>query len=455
MIQNKFFGVVGLGISGIATIRFFIANNYKFILWDDNINFLNDFCQKNNLLEKICVPNSSKWQEIELLIKSPGISLYDSHNILDKAKERNIPIISDIELFYLLNPQAKYIAITGTNGKSTTTQLIGYILQNANLKVQTGGNIGKAVMSLEHNNSPDFCYVLEISSYQLASICHAKFNIAVVLNITPDHLEWHKTMAVYIKDKFNIIKNHTQDDILICNGDDKNINNYLQNFSSKSQIIKFFSARKRDSFYIHKNKIFSPGGEYISLPFNPYLLGKHNAENILASYLTIKSLGINDEIFISSIKSFIGLKHRMQPVGRVLNINFINDSKATNFESTEKALSAINDHILLIMGGKPKEGYEFKKITKFSSKIKKIFLIGEAENEFFKELTKLNIDSQKCNHLDNAFKEAIKYANNFSTTQMVILLSPGCASFDQWNNFEDRGDYFIKLVNEFKNAIKL
>lgn len=447
-MKNKYFGILGLGLSGIATADFFIKNNYQFILCDDNEDSLEKFCESQNCEANKATYNDPRWENIDFLIKSPGIKLYSSHPILDLAKNKNIPIISDIELFYLLNPQATYIGITGTNGKSTTTALIGHILKQAGLKTYVGGNIGQPVMSLEHHNSHKHYYVLELSSYQLASIDKAKFIISIMLNITNNHLEWHGTLSQYIKDKFNIIKNHLSENYFIFNGDDKNIGEYFKELTYSGHVLEFSSSGKKNSFYIRGNTIISPEGNEINFKKNKYLLGAHNAENVLASYLAAKALSIRDEKITNALENFVGLKHRQQPVKSINKISFINDSKATNFESTEKALMAIEGPIVLIMGGQRKAGSDYRKMAKFNKKIEKAFLIGAAEDSFFDDLSKLSIPCEKKHTLKQAFAAATEFVEKSNKLQ-TILLSPACASFDQWKNFEERGDYFIQLVNEY------
>ncbi len=450
-MRNKLYGIWGLGKSGIATANYFIKHNIKFILFDDNQSINSEIIKKLNLGEYFCSPENPKWSNLDYIIKSPGIPLYQNHPIIDIAHNNSIPLISDIELFYLLNPEAKYIGITGTNGKSTTTALIGHILRTNGLNAVVGGNIGIPVMDLEQAD----IYVLELSSYQLASLDKMRFNIAAILNISADHLDWHGSLERYVEDKFRITKNQKNTDLFIYNANDDLISDFLNKKDIISQKCSFFEIEKPGSYYVGKKFIYSPVSKIkINIDTNN-LQGQHNCANSLVALIIAEYLDISTQNFEKSIQTFPGLKHRMQYIGESKNLRFFNDSKATNFDSLEKALMSFDNEILfLILGGKAKENSDFQIINRNKKNIGKIFLIGESMHDFSKEIDNFNISYTYCDTLDLAFARAVKEAEN-EQKNITILLSPGCASFDQWNNFEERGEAFIKLAAEYISAHKL
>ncbi|MEQ9116080.1 MAG: UDP-N-acetylmuramoyl-L-alanine--D-glutamate ligase [Rickettsiales bacterium] len=445
---NKFFGVLGLGLSGKATVDFFKKNNFKFICWDQSLSVKEQVKVAGS--QHLSDPEDEQWNKIDYLVRSPGIPLNQNNAILNRAKENDIKIISDIELFYLLNPEAKYVGITGTNGKSTTTHLIQHVLKLSNLNFSYGGNIGKPVMSLPNINHSDYIYVFELSSYQLASIEKAHFNIAILLNITEDHISWHGSMNNYISDKFKILKNSSLDDYFIFNCIDENI---VHNIPTDCSVIKQpFSCSKKNNTYIKNNTIYdSQSKEVVYLPYNKFLTGSHNSENIVASYIACRKLGVSSETFKNGIKSFVGLPHRMQPAGQYKNVHFVNDSKATNFESCEKALNNMHSKIILLMGGIMKTSNDFKLIAKHKDKILNVFSFGQDSKALKKGLDKLQINTVLENSMESALTSAISLAlqQEFLVT---ILLSPGCASFDQWKNFEERGNKFLEITQKYAQS---
>lgn len=445
-MKNEFFGILGLGLSGKSTIKFFKDNGYNFIIWDDNPETIKEISLDEKLKDHTCPPEDKKWEKINYLIKSPGIPLLSNNKIISIVKNLNIKIISDIELFFLFNPKAKYVGITGSNGKSTTTHLIQHILEKTKISFSYGGNIGKPVMSLPFHNDHHYVYVFELSSYQLASIDKAHFHISIILNITKNHLEWHGSMENYIRDKMRIFKNADKTDFLFFKNGDKNIEEFLpKNIACKK--LSFSTSKNFGEFYIENNTIHNKSKK-LKLPENDYLLGQHNAENIIASYMACKSLGVTDEEFTDGIKSFIGLPHRLQPAGKYKNIKFVNDSKATTFESTANALQTISGKIILLMGGMMKEASEFSKLNGFQDRVVEIILFGKDKLQLRNGLEKLNFVLKQSESLESSMKEAVNDALNFGM-QVTVLLSPGCASFDQWKNFEERGERFLKISSSY------
>lgn len=426
MDNNKKFGVFGLGISGVATIKFLDSINSQFIAFDDRPSVISSLSIEHpNFSNKFKDLSCEIWKELDYFILSPGIP--DSHPIVKIAKDNGSKIICDIELLYLVNPLAKYIGITGTNGKSTTTSLIAHILKFNGLNVKIGGNIGIPVLELPI--SRDIIYVIEISSFQLDLCEKLKFDIALLLNITPDHIDRHGNMENYIKAKYKIFSNQLENDSAIIN---------IELHHSPSMIT--FSEKNNADIMVLDNKLYYKNFTY-ELPQNNSLLGEHNKQNIAASVAVCIKQGLEIEQIIPALTSFVGLKHRMQYLGKHNEILYVNDSKATNADSTEKALNSFNN-IFWIVGGKKKEG-GIESLTKYFTKIKQVLLVGESQDEF--ALTCADkVKWKKCGDLYVAFDFACKNA----VSGDVILFSPACSSFDQWKNFEERGDAFIQLVEK-------
>ncbi len=453
--EKRKVGVLGLGKTGISVIR--SLNCAKVIAWDDNSNLRSELINNEdpffvslNLAEIITDPLLKLWEEIEFLVVSPGIRIEGDnlHPLIKLAKSLNKKIICDIDLLFSHCPKSIYVGITGTNGKSTTTKLIGHILSKNHVRSQVGGNIGIAALELEPL-AIDGTYVLELSSYQLDLIDKIHFSIAILLNITKDHIEHHGSFEEYIKAKEKIFKNQNQNDIAIIGIDTPEgakIYRHLQK-QSGAKIIPISTDKILEygvsvvEGFIHYNV----GDESISLKFDNIasLPGKHNGENIAAAFATAMSYHINPKKILASIIDFPGIEHRIEYVATIDNIKFINDSKATNYESTTKAL-AIFDNIYLIAGGIAKEG-DINQLVEYLPKIKHMFLIGESKDLFAKFATKHNVPHSKCENLEKAVNMAFKLAAE-NKEEDVILLSPACSSLDQWKNFEERGKAFCNYV---------
>lgn len=397
---NKKFGVFGLGISGIATLKYLRKKGVSFIAYDDKITELAEFADHVRDL------SDPLWEKIDYLILSPGIPLTHPkpHRVVEIAHKANAKIICDIELLYLENPDSYFIGITGTNGKSTTTALIAHILRYNGVNAIAAGNIGMPVLDIEVK--ADSVFVIEASSFQLDLLDKTKFNIGLLLNITPDHLDRHGNMENYRKSKYRIFANQTVNDHAI-------------------------SFLEEGHFAIDNS---------IELPFNNSLRGEHNKQNLQASIACCLKFGLKMEQIIAAIPSFVGLKHRMQYLGKHNGVTFINDSKATNADSSSKALGSF-ENIIWIVGGVAKEG-GIESLKEYFPKIKQVLLIGKSSDEFAQTCGS-EVAWKKCDTLSNAFKAACEMAIEGD----VVLLSPACASYDQWKNFEERGEAFIKMVS--------
>lgn len=377
---------------------------------------------------------------IDTVVVSPSTPL--THPIYLAALARGIPIKSDFDYFFEHNLSC--IGITGTNGKSTTTALMEYVLKNIRQDVYVGGNIGIPVLELEKN--PNGLYVLEMSSYQCEHADKLPLKAAILLNITPDHLDHHGSMAQYVAAKARIF-NDTEY-AFICIDDEYTQDIYEKLSINKSMIT--FSTKKRADFWILDDYIMHHDQALMNLT-ECALKGAHNRQNILAVAACLWTLGYDQHAVCHWIKTFTGLEHRQELVGIHDGILFVNDSKGTNADATEKAIKAYLDHdIYWIAGGVEKEG-GISSLGDFIPSIKRIYLIGAAAENFSTFLQRFSTPCFMAFTLDVAVKKAYDDAvNDEGLKPKVVLFSPACASFDQFKNFEDRGNAFKK---QFKNIM--
>ena len=452
--------VYGLGISGISAVNFLAQNGEEVIATDDNEKSLAEAGAKNPQI-KFVKADEIKYDQETVIVFSPGIPLYypQPHKILEICQKTGATLTCDLEIFYRKSYQNNnFIAITGTNGKSTTTALSGFIFKELEVASEIGGNIGIPCFDLSQNQQ-NFSYIFETSSYQLDLFSQTHFKIAALLNITPDHIDRHGSLANYIAAKKRIFQNQTADDFALIDVDNENSKKVYdelkkdKNFRATLIAISTKEIQENGVALFDGNLYNKINGANSVLELkSDFLRGEHNDQNMAFAFAITycnflrNSQKCEAEKIISAIKKFAGLRHRLQLLGEIDGIKFINDSKATNAESTENALKAY-DKIFWILGGKSKEG-GISILTPFFYKIHKAYLIGEASEEFAKTLEKNSVTFEKCGDLENAFKKAFFDAKNVSLSEKNILLSPACASFDQWKNFEQRGDYFCKLFDE-------
>lgn len=417
--QGKKIGIFGLARTGVAVYKA-LTGIAELVCWDDN--------ESNRLsisTSDLYDLDNNIWKELDYIVLSPGIPLYfpKPHKIVEIAKANSIDITSDIELLYKARPNAKYIGITGTNGKSTTTSLIGHILGD---DFSVGGNIGEAVFNMSDSEG----FVLELSSYQLDLLDTFKPNIAVLLNITPDHIDRHGSLEGYIEAKKRIWRNMSSTDTLVIGIDNDITASIYHDLLSQNVLFRIVPFSIKNS---------------VTLPNNDFLLGMHNRENMLAAYFATKSMGYADEKIFDKIKTFKGLKHRLQLVKQHRNIKFYNDSKATNAASTFHALSSMNN-IYWIVGGVAKEGGIIE-LLPLMNQVNKAYLYGQSKDQFA-DILQGKVEFVICDTMKEATTNAIEDAKK-RDTEINILLSPACASFDQFKSFEARGDEFINIVMEY------
>jgi len=388
--------------------------------------------------------------DADLLILAPGIPLThpEPHPIVMRAKNTGLEIICDIELFYRAKPNATTIGITGTNGKSTTTALITHILQNAGKNALMGGNIGEAILSLEDmKDDADNIYVIELSSYQLDLCPSFKPHIAALLNISPDHLDRHGGIEGYIKAKKNIFSATNNKVIAI---DDAYTKEAVEPFPKSVKVSN--KDILQQGIYVNDTCILiddttNENRPIIDLKHLPHLAGRHNWQNIAVAYGVCKISGLSLADINDGISSFTGLAHRQNIVANLNHVSYINDSKATNDEAASMALRTF-ENIYWIAGGQAKKG-GFEVCTKYLTEIRHAFLIGQDQDQMANWLSSQNIAYTKCTTLDIATKKAHLMAQRDDETKNTVLLSPACASWDQFKSFEARGDMFARYVSQF------
>ena len=414
-LKELSFLVYGLGLSGRSVVRFFKKKNIKkFKVWDDK--------QKNILNKYRPKKLNETLKEVDYIVLAPGISLIKNKN-LSKFKKK---IITDIDLFYLNKNKSKSVVVTGTNGKSTTCKLLAHLLKKNKLKFSLGGNIGTPILDIK--NSKNSFIVIEASSFQLS---HSKFicpDYAFFLNLTNDHLDWHGNKRHYLNSKLKIFRLQNKSQYAII-GKKLKKNFIIKNFSSKLIISKTKEYKKI------KNKIK-----------NDYLKLNINDENMSFVFTFAKLLKIKEKNFVTAMKSFKGLSHRFEIFLKKNSITFINDSKATSFIATQSALSSLKN-IYWILGGLPKKGDKLK-VSKFKKKIIKCYLIGRNIN-FFKKQIKGKLVFSITKNLKNSIIQILKDCKLQKNIDRTILLSPSAASFDQFSNFENRGEEFKRLCNKY------
>jgi UDP-N-acetylmuramoylalanine--D-glutamate ligase len=381
------------------------------------------------------------------VIKSPGIP--DKAPIIKKLIEKNIPIISEIE-FAARYTSAKLICITGSNGKTTTTMLTYHILQNAGLNVGLAGNIGKSFAKQVAFDDFEY-YVLEISSFMLDNMYSFKADIAVLLNITPDHLDrYDYKMENYSDSKFRVIQNQQQGDVFIYCADDEEINKGLakRRINSKAYPFSIEKTLEQGAF-LHGDQIIinlhHTNQESLTMSINDLALqGKHNIYNSMASGIVAKVLELRNETIRESMGSFTNIEHRLEHVAKISGIDFINDSKATNVNSTWYALESMPGDVVLILGGVDK-GNDYGMLKDLvKSKVKSIVCLGKDNkriHEAFENDVEVIVNTFSAN-------EAVQIAYHLAKKGDTVLLSPACASFDLFKNYEDRGNQFKKAVKE-------
>ena len=452
---GKAVGVFGLARSGLSAARALQAGGAKLYAWDDG-----EAAREAAAKEKITLEPRDRWpwQQIKTLVLSPGIPLThpEPHPVVRQAKNAGAEVIGDVELFARAiragrekNGAARVIAVTGTNGKSTTTALIGHVLQSAGLDVQVGGNIGKPVLDLKAPTARTI-YVLELSSYQIELSPGLTPDVAVLTNLSPDHLDRHGSMANYAAVKESLLKRAAPDGhVAVGVDDDYSAAIYTKLMASRMADAVAISTRKvlGRGIFVIDGKLYDawdqPSVHIGDLKTAAHLPGSHNWQNAALAYAAARRIIRDPRTIFSSILRFPGLAHRIEEVGRIGKIRFVNDSKATNADAAARALACFSD-IFWIAGGKAKEG-GIAGLAPYFPRMRKTYLIGEAADAFGQTLAG-KVATVQSGTLERALKAAFDDARTSTAEEPVILLSPACASFDQFRDFEHRGDVFRDLV---------
>lgn len=442
--QGKTFGVVGLGKSGRATVASLLSSGAKVVAWDDG-EAGRIAAQKE--FPEISISPVEGWDvaSLQSLVMSPGIFL--THPAVIAAQKQGVEVIGDIELLYRAQPKARYVCITGTNGKSTTTTLIAHVLSACGKRVEVGGNLGTPALALAPLEA-DGIYVLELSSYQLDLVRSTRFQTALLLNISPDHLDHHGSMENYIAAKKHIFDRMEKADVAIIGVDDGISESIAREVvASKRQCVIPISGQqtvRNGVFVAHGvlNNHFGLREMAGDIRSQKSLRGAHNGQNAAAAYAACLVNGCAHEDIMQAMQTYAGLAHRMQWLGEISGVQYVNDSKATNADAAEKALLTY-DNIHWIIGGVAKEG-GIEPLAKYFPKIRHAYLIGEAADDFAKTLAG-HVPFTHCGTLEKAFAAASTDAMRDGIKGAVVLLSPACASFDQFANFEVRGAAFVAM----------
>jgi len=444
--------VLGLGRSGLATAIALRKGGAAVLVWDDDAEARALALQEGF---PVTDPEAINWENVDAVIPGPGIPLTHPkpHPIIYKARAARCDILGDIELLARTQPEARYVGITGTNGKSTTTALIGHLLKEAGYRVALGGNLGTPALALPPLG-PEGIYVLELSSFQI-DLCPAPFlKIAVLLNITPDHLERHGGLEGYVAVKRRIFDLLRNDGTAIVGIDDSHSRKILDTITGKvAQLIPISAHSNLDKgVSARAGTLTERLGEDVppvDLRGLAALPGAHNWQNAAAAWAAVRTLGVAPARGAKALASFIGLPHRQEPVAIVNGVQYMNDSKATNATAAATALAS-HDAIYWIAGGRPKaDGIDA--LAPCFPRIRHAFLIGEAMDSFAKTLDS-NVPFTRSGDLATALRDAHNMAQAAGEKGAVVLLSPAAASYDQWKNFEERGDAFRAAALELPGA---
>ncbi|MBU0940176.1 MAG: UDP-N-acetylmuramoyl-L-alanine--D-glutamate ligase [Flavobacteriaceae bacterium] len=436
--------VLGGGESGVGTAILGKKKGYDV--------FVSDFGKIKEKYQKVLTSNDISWEEeqhtealilnADVIMKSPGIP--EKVAIVKKLVEKGIPVISEIE-FAAPFTKATTIGITGSNGKTTTTMLTYHLLKSAGLNVGLGGNIGKSFAWQVADEDFD-SYVLELSSFQLDGIVHYKPHIAIITNISPDHLDrYDYKYENYIDSKFRITRNQTEEDYLIYDADDEAITTWLKDNKTKAQLIPFSLTKTFENGAFIKNNIMevSINQEEFKMETESMALeGKHNMKNAMAATSVAKLMQIRKATIRESLSNFQGVEHRLEKVLKIQNVQYINDSKATNVNATFFALDSMNTPTVWIVGGVDKGNDYNELMSLVREKVKAVICLGVDNKKIidaFGNVVDIMLEV-------NSMSDAVKMAKRIAEKGDTVLLSPACASFDLFENYEDRGNQFKQAV---------
>ena len=439
--------VLGLGRTGLAAARALAASGAGVRVWDDGAA-----ARQRAAADRLSVaePDTRAWRAASTLVLSPGIphGFPTPHPAVVRARADGWSIVGDMELFARATTEARRIGVTGTNGKSTTTALIGHLLAAAGKRVAVGGNIGRAVLDLDVLGSGGI-YVIELSSFQLDLVVSAAFEVAVLINVSPDHLDRHDGFKAYVTAKARIFRNPTAHAAAVVGVDDEPSRQQLERLRAEGRrrLIPI-SCERPLSGGVHAvdgilfDSVDGPSRRLADLKSIPTLPGRHNHQNAAAAVAACRSLGVDAGALADALAAFSGLPHRQERIAAIDGVTYVNDSKATNPDAARRALACYDD-IYWIAGGRPKEaGIDLP--PDLRRRLRRAFLIGEAAEAFARSLSP-DVPTTLSHTLEHAVNAAQAVAGD--TRGAVVLLSPACASYDQFSDFEARGAAFRDLVD--------
>lgn len=449
--------IIGLGITGFGLLKYLINKNEDEIFVSDSAESLSEdkiaFLKKHGVNYELGGNTEEILNHCDIVLIGPGVNLQKP--ILSIARVKNVKIMNDIEFMFRefkdeFKRHVKLVGVTGTNGKTTTTTLIGEVLKKAGYKTFVGGNIGNAFSNLSGIINDVDVIVLELSSFQLELVDEFHADIGIILNITPDHIDRHGTMKDYVTSKSKLF------------GKDKNLGTAILNFNNEwtrklgitmHRKVRWFSKMRvqENGAFIRNNRIFiaNSGIEREIMPISMMKLkGMHNVENVMAAALVSDELGIDMEIFRKVVSNFSTLPHRMEEIEKFDGVLFVDDSKATNTDATLRSLKAYPEgKIVLILGGRAK-GEDYSSLLKEASKYcKYVILMGETKKEFAEYLDRIGMNNFK---IVNSMKDAVRSGFTFADRGDIVLLSPATASYDMFKNYKERGDAFKEEVYSLK-----
>lgn len=441
MFENKKIFILGMARSGYEAAKLLSDYNNEIIVTDGKEQKEELVSELESLDVKVIITSdqlSLLDDSFDYVIKNPGIK-YDNPVVV-KAKELGIKVINEVEMAYsFLDKSVNIIGVTGSNGKTTTTTLISEFMKNSFDNVYLGGNIGIPLSNFVRDIKSNSYLVLEISDHQLCDMYDFKTNVSVLTNITPTHLDFHKSYEVYQMTKKKIFNNHTSDDLAVINKDDEVSMKITDDIKSTKV---YYGHDKTNLAYYDEEGIYYDGKLVIKLD-DIILKGKHNYQNIMGAIIAVKKYGVTDEVIQKVLKEFKGVEHRLEYVDTIDGVTYYNDSKATNCVSTITALNSFDKPTILLLGGYDR-GHSFHDLDNSMKNVKCVVCFGETKNRIEEFCNDLNI---KC-YKNDTLKEAMNVVKDICTPGDVVLLSPACASWDQYDRFEDRGDEFKNLVRE-------
>ena len=449
MTEKKYIFVYGAGISGQGVAEVLSRHGKKIILYNDEMREVDPLVA--NIIKKsggevVMKKDPTPYLKESLYaIISPGIPFTTA--TAQKAKSLGVEVIGEVEQASRLY-KGKWVGVTGTNGKTTTTTLLGEMLATLPVKTAVGGNIGFALSKETENLDADSYIAAELSSFQLEGIKSLRVNIALILNITPDHIERHGNMANYIAAKANIFKYQTKDDVLILNADDSIVKGFAASAKAKVCFISCKTILPSGVYIENGNFTINLSGkkQVVCAVSDMKIFGAHNEQNALGAIACAYYAGVTVENMAKVLKSFKGVEHRIEYVKTINGVPYYNDSKATNTDSTIKALEAFKDgHIILLAGGHDKMTDLTEMMNLVKTKTDALILLGEAKGRFNEAALQAGVSNI---YLVDSFQAAVDKAHELAKAPQVVLLSPACSSYDMFDNFPQRGRVFKEMVNK-------